>query len=200
MPQLNPRPSAADAHPQGLVDTDIIKYLRQFTNWRFKTPLTPDDYFWRAETLKSTITTAALTGSVTYTPPANFNALLFSIEGLIAFNAITAETLSVMNAAGTLGIGNPNLVERVLMKAMNTTLALQNVGRSAKIFSTNNLPISAILPGIAGEAMRFKVPYPLPDGEQLQLDLSTVDSTAAVIGGSYDAGIVAKFLFVRTRP
>lgn len=198
MPQMNPRaiqPGGPVVGPGPANLLDVRAYLRQYTTWNFRTPLGPDDYFWRTEQLKSAITTSATTASVTYNAPANFNMLIQKIRGHLAFNNGDGETLSID------GIGNPFVKDRMLLKAMNTRLALQNTGRTAKVFSTADLPLSSILESVGGKALDFSLaPLVVPDGEGLQLDISTQDTASALIGGSTDMGVELVALFVRTRP
>lgn len=172
----------------------VEAYLKQFTEWNFKLPLTLDDYFWRSEQLRAAITTSATTGTVTYRTPANFNGLLFEIQGHLAFNAVTTETQSIA------GIGNPGILERIALKAMNSRIALQNVDRGWKLFSTADKPLSSILSILGGKPLVFNPPYILSDGEALQMDITSQDTAASVIGGSTNVGLDLIALFVRVRP
>lgn len=200
MPQLNPVAAGAGPQPPGPPVLNIIDYIRQFTDWRFKTPLTPDDYFWRVEQVLAQLGTSATTNTATYTPPANYNGLIFGVHAILSFQQITLETLSVTAAGGATGVGNISLVDRILMKAMNTLVDLQNVGRTQKLFGTNSKPLSDLLSVVGGQPIAWPIPYVLPDGEQLQMDLKMQDTTAAVVGGNYQAGLGLNCLFVKTRP
>lgn len=197
MPQLNVQNSPSDSDA-GDRDSSIIRFIRQFTDWRFKAPLGPDDYFWRSEQLKAAISASVTSGSVVFTPPANYNCLIFGIEGLLAFNNATGEPVQIA------GIGNPGVLERMALKAMNVRLDLQNVGRTQKIFGTASKPLIDIYEAIGGKKFDMRgIPYALPDGEQLQLDISVADTTSGasgVIGASTDVGVSLECLYVRTHP
>lgn len=187
-------PGPAAAQLMALGPSAIEAFLKHYTEWNFRTPLSPDDYFWRDETLVAAITTSTTTGQVTYRGPANFNGLLWEVRGSIAFNSVTTETLSI--TAGTTGIGNPDLDARVLKKAMNMRLDLKNSDREQKLFGTAAKPLSDLL----RDPLKCDPPHVLPDGEALQLDIATQDTTAAVLGASTNIGVSLLMLFVRTRP
>lgn len=189
-----PGPGAAQLMALG--PSGIEAFLKTFTDWNFRTPLSPDDYFWRDETLVATITTSATTGQVTYRGPANFNGLIWEVRGSLAFNAATTETLSITGSGGTTGIGNADVDARVLLKAMNYRLDLKNVDREQKIFGTAAKPLSDLL----RDPLKCDPPTTLPEGEALQLDIASEDTTAAIMGGSTDVGVSVLMLFVRTRP
>lgn len=176
---------------------NIVGYLRQFTKWRFKTPVDPDDYRWATVQMKQTVTTGNAAGvpTTSYRAPANFHMLVFGIEGHLAFNSLSSETLSVSN------IGNPSVQDRLLIKAMNARLAFTNTDRNGgtKIFENANLPLASVLDYLGGQPLAFEPPHVVPNGENLQLDITMSDTTAAVIGGSTDIGINIKALFVRAR-
>lgn len=180
----------------GYSTKDIVAYLRQFTRWRFKTPVDPDDYRWANVLMKATVTTAASSPATqNYRAPANFHMLIFGIEGHLAFNAITSETLSIT------GIGNPDVANRMLIKSMNARLAFTNTDRNGgtKIFENNSVALSSILPSVGGEPLKFNPPHVVPNGENLALDITMNDTTAAIIGASTDYGVNLKALFVRAR-
>ena len=180
------------AAPAGVM-LDIVEYLKQFTTWNFKAPLTADDYRWASYQMRATLNSTTTTAQVTQRVPANWNALLYAIQGHLAFDAITAETLSIT------GVGNPGIQDRILMKAMNTRIDLQVSDRQEKLFETAVKPLSNLLTVVGGEPFTMNPPHFIKGGDTIQLDLSLGETTAAVIGGAYRAGVDLKILLVRNR-
>lgn len=175
------------------LNVDIHAFLQQFTPWSFKSPLTPDDYRWASIQLRQRLTTSVQSGQVNFRAPANFNMLIFAITGHLAFNDPDGETLSIT------GIGNPSVVDRILLKAMNVRIAFQNSDRSggAKIFENQDKPLSNLLPHVGGKPLEFFPPYIVKDAENLQMDVSILDTGTSIIGGSTDVGLDLTALLVR---
>lgn len=192
MVELNPADPVLGAL-LAMNDAQIIKYLRQFTKWRMKHPLTPEDYRWVEETLKVSLTSTATTGTKTYHAPANYIFLLFAIEGYLV------PTAPVSEVVGITGLGNPDYKNRLLIKSTNVLVDLQNADRDHKLFGTAPRPLSSILPVVGGTVKWMQPPYVVPDGEAIQLDLSMASTNSEIVGAAFDAGVSLYGLQVRTR-
>lgn len=178
--------------PLADLNVDIHAFLQQFTPWQFKAPLSPDDFRWASIQLRARLTTSTTSGQVNYRAPANFNMLIFGIQAHLALNDPDGETVTVT------GIGNPDVVSRMLMKAMNARVALQNSDRpgGAKIFEQNDKPLGNLVVPI-GKPLEFFPPHMVKDAENLQMDVSLQDTAAAIVGGSTDYGVDILALLVR---
>lgn len=174
---------------------DVHAYLSQFTDWKFKKPLTPDDYRWSSVNLRLRVTTTSNNtgGEVNYRAPSNYNLLLFEIHGHLAFNAWTTETIAIA------GVGNPLVYERYALKASNCRVAFSNTDREGgtRIFDTNDKPLSNLLPLTGGNPLKFNPPQIVRNGENLRMTLTMQDTGATIIGGSTDYGLDLTALLVR---
>ena len=172
--------------------TELLKFLQQFTRWGMKWPLSPEDYYCTSIQLVAAILSGTTTGQVKHNCPSNFVTLIFGIEGHLAFNLPASETLSVTN------LGNLTVQDRVLLKAMNTRLALQNENRKAyKYFETADKPLSAILKTAGGTPLEFMPPIIASPADVLVLDISTQSTESTIVGASTNVGVDLHVLRVR---
>ena len=184
--------SQAAARIAAMEPTELLKFLQQFTRWGMKWPISPEDYYWTSVQLKAAILSGTTTAQVKHNCPSNFVSLIFAIEGHLAFNNPDGETLSVTN------LGNLGVKDRVLLKAMNTRLALQNENRKAyNYFDTADKPLSSILKTAGGTPLEFFPPIIASPADVLVLDISVAETESTIIGGSTDSGVDLHILRVR---
>ena len=192
-PPFNPATDPATAFLAKASPSEILNYIRQFTNWRAKFPLTVEDFRWIADRQSVALTTSVTSNNVTLKVPANQIALIFSLEGQIAFNLPGSETLAVT------GLGNLSVADRIQVKGMNCRVALSNIDRKWKLFETSNLPLSQITKMCGGEPLTMNPPYVLADGEQMKTEFELTSTESTIVGASTDYGGIYKILLVRAK-
>lgn len=181
---------------------DVVAYLRQWTTWRFKYPLTDDDYRPIVYTLRGEIVSGTTSRTITQRIATNYVFLLREIHGLLSFNNGTAETL------GLVGLGNLDVQNRMALKAMNTRLDLRAADKDLKFFdgtsvgSTGSgiMTLATLLPAAGGRPLIFDpVPAVVQGGDTLELVIYTQDTTASVLGASTNMGLEFRGHLLKTR-
>ncbi|MDO8688542.1 MAG: hypothetical protein Q7R39_00770 [Dehalococcoidia bacterium] len=170
------------------VGQKVRQYIHEFAS------MGPEDFRKVAETLKATLNSAAAyTGQATFRAPATHNFVIEKILAHLVFKAPTTETASIV------GIGNPSTIDRMALKAMNCKVDLQNTDRAQKVIETNSLSLAALHRAAGGEPMEFEPGHILLAGEQVQMDLSLIDTTASVVGGDTEYGLVLVGTLIRVK-
>ena len=122
-----------------------------------------------------------------YTVPSESVLYIEQIIGIVAFNALTSETLSIT------GVGNPDFVQRLQIKASNCRVKLQDLDGSRDFTSDGDeVPLSAFIPQAGGRAVIFPEGRPemVPPGHKLKLTARLQDTTAAILGAETVYGLV----------
>jgi hypothetical protein len=179
---------------------DLIAFLKQFTKYNIAPDgiLTPKDYRNIEVTLRSRVTLATAAAppnnESTYRVPTSHKLLVWAIRGMLAFNAPASESAAIGN------LGQPDVRDRMALKAMNARLSFVNNDLSGeKFFDNKDLPLSSILEVVGGKPIEYPVvPGIVNPGQTIEMDVTFLDAaTAAVIGGSTDYGIVLDACLLR---
>lgn len=192
----NPR-SFAIPVPAGM---DIKSFLQQFTPYQLARDgsLSPRDFRNGAVTLRSRVTSSNASSppndEAKFSVPDTHNLLIWGIRGHVEFNAPTSESaaLSVF--------GNADIRDRIALKAMNARLSLQNETNSEALFMNKEMPLSSLLEVAGGKPLDFALPMIVPGNNVLAMAVSFLDqSTASIIGGSTDYGLIFEATLLRRR-
>lgn len=184
MAQLPARPIPIPTAPPVLVPNSVVAWLQQFTPWQLQSPLTPHEFEQAAITMRTRLTTSTTSGTQTFRVRSTHVLLIKSIRGHLAFNAVTGETLAIT------GVGNPGVLERMQIKAMNCRMTLENQDRTIPLFAGGqDLPLSQILTNLGGKPLEFDPPHIVLPGQTLSLATTLQDTTGAIVGGSTDYGV-----------
>lgn len=187
---------APGATPQGIpAVSDVVKYLKQYTGYPLSLPLDNGDYRKITLRLRATLTTAATSATDEYKVPTTYALLIHSIRGDVAFNNPDGETLNIT------GIGNPMVLDRIALKAMNCTASLVNRDRSDEkiIGEKRDVPLSALMDLVGGKPEEYDPPHIVLGGQTLQGSFALTDTGASIVGASTDYGFVINATLVRTR-
>lgn len=178
------RPVPAEARTQILIQPELLTKLAEARDIGLA------DYRAETITLLTSLSTTTTSGNDTFNIPPDKNFMLTDVRGYLALTAMTSETLAIV------GLGNPSVQDRVLIKGMNTKIDLQIQNLSLKLFDNRPVALAAILPALGGPPIKYPAPHPVPGGSQIRLDTSLYDTTASIIGAGYDAGVVLSGYFV----
>ena len=195
MPRLSGLGQPADAVPGAAPKVDpnsTAAWLQQYSPYKMRTPLTPQEYERATVTMRTRLTTTTTSDTRVFRNRATHSMLILSIRGHLAFNAITSETLAIT------GIGNPFILDRAMMKAMNCRLQLSNQDRQIPLFEGGqDLALSTILPEVGGAPIYYDPPHIVLPGQTVLLSSALQDTTGAIVGASTDYGVNLDVVFVR---
>lgn len=166
------------------------------------TKLNPEEYRGAIIPLFARLAATDTSGSQTFRAPATHNLAIKKIYGHIALNALASETLDLSAVMVGNFTNSPMLSERVLMKAMNARITLKNSDRSQNIIDGGfgSQTLVSLLPMFGGQVADFeKAPHILPAGETLEMAVSLVQSTASILGGATEYGVVLIGDYVRVK-
>lgn len=181
--------------PQRFNPNSVVAWLKQYTPWEIKTPLTPEEYECVAITMRTRLLAGTTSGQQNFRVRSNHVLLITTIRGHLAFNDLDGETLAIT------GLGNPDMHDRLFIKAMNCRMDLMNQDRNIKIFEGGQtLPLAQLLPMTGGEPIRFDPPHIVMPGQTIQLDTTLNETAAALVGGSTDYGVQIDGILVRVSP
>ncbi len=156
--------------------------------------LTTDDYRGYSVPLKVSLSGSVTSGSDTFKVPANYHFLVTDIRGLLALTAMTTEPATIP------GIGNPQVRDRIALKAMNSLVKLIEQDGQYDLIDHATLPVAAILEQAGGSRIDMRdAPMKIPANNTVELDVTLYDTTAAIIGGNYDVGVVLSGYLVKAR-
>lgn len=156
--------------------------------------LSPEDYRCVAITIKVSLTTNALSGSLSYRVPATFNLAIERIVPHLQIADFSAETSSLGNigqSTDTLSFEN-----RVNVKLMNCNINMQNSDRNQPLFDNGPINLYALARNPIDWTSK---PHIVPASELLSGDATLVDTDSAVVGGSTSYGIVLLGTLVRVK-
>jgi len=185
---------------------DAIQPLRSLL-YELSQELSPEDY--RGVQIPMVATLGATAGSATinYRVPNTHNLVITTIVGELAMVDIFNELLAVKNGSdATRGVGDfsasPDVLGRLLLKAMNCQIGLTNADRTQPLFENGKMNLSTILTMTGGRPVDWSAtPHIVPKGETLQADISLVQTgagdNAKVVGGNTVYGVVLSGVLVR---
>lgn len=143
----------------------------------------PGDYEIVTVTLKKSLLAGTTTGNDTYPAPGNRQIIIGEIHPHLALINAAGESLAIAN------LGNPSLADREILKMMNCRVQLQVKNHSLDLFQNASKTIS--LNSLRKRPMNlWHAPYIVPMGGLLQMDATLVDTTAAVVGGETEYGLM----------
>lgn len=174
---------------------DVLAFLKQFTQWQMKYPLSVDDYRWATYPMRAALLTGTTTGSVTQRIPNTHIALVYSIHAFVRITDLSAESLAIS------AVGNPTFKERLALKANNCKfdfkIADGDVAKFVEGASALQENLGSLHPAAGGEPYRYNPPMIVDGGKTLQLDLSLEDTAADVVGSTTLYGVGVRALLVR---
>lgn len=135
----------------------------------------------------STSTANSTANSAKYTVPANSGLFIQELHGIVAFNDPDAETLNIT------GIGNPEVIGRTLLKAMNCRVTLRDLDAPRDIMpDRTEVPLAPFVASIGGRPIILPPNGPefIPPGHNLQLTAKLKDTAGAIVGGETQYGFL----------
>lgn len=165
------------------------------------TQLDPEVYRGAIIPLVARLAATDTTGSQQFRAPATHKLAIKEIWGHLALFALASETLDLSAVMVGNFTNSPMLSERVLMKAMNARLTLKNNDRTQNIIDggVGSLSLNAILPMCGGRVVKFDEPHIVPAGETLEMAVSLAQSTASILGGATEYGVILVGDYVRVK-
>ena len=128
-----------------------------------------------------------------YIVPAESMLLIHAIHGHLLMRAPTGESAAIP------GIGNPRYLARVALTAANCKIALTNNENKLQIFEgSNDLTLLTLIGAGGSRPLHFEVPHKVIRGQKILMTTSLVDTTASIIGGSTEYGVVIHGTLVKT--
>ena len=177
---------------------EVATYREQaFAVWREWQKDKTRKLFRRPVPLLVTHTTSTATGTLydNFRVPVDYAFFVEDIRGTLRMDSMTGETLAVT------GIGNPNLVERCLMKAMNARISLSDEDDTFPLIATTDnastLALSDVLIQVGGDPIVNVIPDLVPPGHRVRMGVTRFDTTAAIGGAATKYGLVLTGTFVR---
>lgn len=172
----------------------IRNWLSQFTGYPVGSSsyLTVNEYQPVIVVLRTPLNTTTTSNSDTYRVPNPYNLLVQRVRGMFGFRALTSETLTIT------GVGNPDIIERVMMHASNCRVELKNDDKDYDVIDNQQLVLAPILPELGGAPVEFDPPLNVLTGQTLKMTVSLNDTTTAVVGGNSEYGLVLEGVLVRT--
>ena len=167
---------------------NVRDYVSQFVDFPLPPgPISPEDVKWHSEQIKVTLTSSVKSGDKDWNGPANFYSLILGIEAHLGWTDISTETLSIS------GLGNPLTEDRMLAKAQNIKVSLENTDRTGSLSYFTNKRLSSFVKGIVW----FPIPIIVPRAEAMKVSVAYVDEAADMVSGSTDVGLDLWALQVR---
>lgn len=164
--------------------------------------LSPEDYRAEIVPLVKQFAVGDTSGSQTFRAPATHNFVIEQIMGVCALVDFANETLNLSTEKVGDFSSNPNIPARVLMKAMNCRVTLQNTDRSVNVIDggLGSLNLSAILPMVGGRVIDYSSkPHILPAGETLSMTATLIQNVANIRGGATEYGLLLVGTLVRVK-
>lgn len=159
--------------------------------WELGKDLSPEDYRAIAVPLYAILGASNTSGTDSYRTPTTHNFVIEQVRGHLALQAFDGELLTMNHASdNTKGVGGPDVVGRMLMKAMNARLDLKNSDREQKLFDNHPLSLASILSAVGGQPLDWSAePHIVPAGETLQFSASLINVDAKMLGGLTEYGV-----------
>ncbi len=156
------------------------------------TQLSPEDYRGVIVPLYATCGPGVVSGSDTYRVPTTHELAIYQIGGLLTLDNYLTEYKTVVDAGdATRGFGDPDLVGRVLMKAMNAMVDLKNSDREQKLIDNHPTPLSTLLRVVGGNVIDWSAaPHIVPAGETLTMSVTLTNQDVKMLGGNTKYGVV----------
>ena len=135
----------------------------------------------------SSTTASATANSAKYAVPSESGLYIQELHGIVALNEPRSETLAIT------GLGNPDVMARILMKAMNCRVTLRDLDEPRDIMpDRTEVPLAPFVSAIGGKPIILPQGGPdfVPPGHNLQLTAKLKDTNAAIIGGETLYGFV----------
>ena len=142
--------------------------------------------------MQATLTTSVTTLADTiYNVPSDQDLYIQSIMGYISFNALASEPTAMLTWL------NLDPSERVLVKAANCVVQLENTTRNYKVFDHREAVLYSLMAPM-GMPLQWPVetPLPVPAKHSLKATFTLQDTATATVGASTDYGILISGVLV----
>jgi hypothetical protein len=158
--------------------------------------LSPDQYRPVVLPLQVTLGASRLIGSASFTIPSNQRFLVFQFMPHIVPVSVSAAadaTSGVFNvgvpAAGDIVAGG-TVEDRLLTKMMNCRINMAFVSYTYQLFPQLNFSLSDLSSAMGESPSLMDMPAILPQGTNIDLQVSLQDSSAAAVGADTEYGIL----------
>lgn len=150
--------------------------------------------------LQATLSTSALSGggsAADYKVPSQYDFIGFQMEGYIRLTALASEA-----ATNLFGYLNLSLTERILLKAQNCTVNLQNIDKKHTVIENNDLVLASLLTAPCGyggpKVFPKEAPILVPAANTLRAAFALQDSTAGLVGQATVYGVTITGVLIPT--
>lgn len=127
-------------------------------------------------------------GTDTWTALSDEVAFWEEVRGTLRVNDWSGESLAMS------AIGNPGVRDRLLVKASNCRIKLEDVDDSLPLVQTGTneatIALADILPAIGGKPLPYLVPELFPPGHKIKMTATLQDTASDIIGAETEYGVV----------
>lgn len=135
--------------------------------------------------LQGQLSSTVLTTTDLYRVPSDQEMVVLQAAGYVEFTSLNTEPTAILNYL------NLDPSERLLVKAQNCSLQLEDTDRSLQAYDARSIPLGAITPPMgAPQFFPVDAPFLIAAGHTLQATFTLVDPTAAIVGNATNYGVL----------
>lgn len=155
--------------------------------------LSPERYRPVAIPLFKSLSTTTTSSSDKFTCPDIQRFLIRRILAHLQIADLSAESQAVS------AVGNPSFRDRLVMKAANCRINIQNTSRTQKLIDGDNgLVLASLMSPVGDGPIDWRdAPYILMPGETVKVDMALIDTASDAAGGATEYGVVLEGILLR---